>query len=159
MYWNATIGTGDLPVPVALDPTGPAWGKHFQTLDNSPIDVYNGILSLNETLTVSGSEAWTGWHAEFITPGFIWLDTPPYSALAILANGSLLPLTYGITGAGIDATFAPLVPGTRVELFLKFAWPDTTAFTGSIDMRQYPVPEPLSLLGFTFFFLILGKRR
>lgn len=162
--WRTIIGTMIDPISVELDPAGPAWVKHLQTQDMAPINPISGIIVAHEYLMVGGSRPWTGLHMEINTDGFIWF---PYSTFPdpspmfkMLADGLPVPFTIQLDGGKLDVSFPPLTPGTTVTIEQKFAWwIQDTPFTGSIEMREYPVPEPASLVGLGLLFLISQRRR
>jgi len=157
--WAATIGSTSAPIEVELDPGGPAWGKHLQTENGSSITATYGVVRIEENLVVSGSAPWAGWHSEIVTDGFVWYTGGWSPTFTIMAGGALITADVRISGAGLDATFPALSPGTPVRLFQKFVWSQETPFDGVIDVCQYPVPEPTSLLSLTTLFFVSYRKR
>jgi hypothetical protein len=161
--WLAGIGLFAPPVGVELDPNGPVWTCHIQPPSGADINSSNAIRFM-ANLAVAGDRPWTGWHVD-LPSGFVWYDDElgiwPLQAIGLQANGSAVPVSYQLTngGANVDATFPALAPGTQVSMVLNFHWSEPTPYTGSFDLHQAPVPEPVSLFGFAFLFLLYrGKR-
>lgn len=157
--WATIIGSAAVPVGVELDPTGPAWTKHFQTENGSLITVTNGVVWIAENLLVSGSVPWTGWHSEIVTDGFVWYAGGSSPTFALIVGGTPIAVTVQTSGSSLDATFPALLPGTPVRLYQKFAWSQETPFDGVIDMCQYPVPEPISLVSLAALFFVSYRKR
>ena len=72
---GVTIGRGD-PIPVSLDPQGPAWSVHLLPL--SPGVAPDGRVVFDEYLTVDGQHAWTGWQIDLMTPELRWFYFDPH---------------------------------------------------------------------------------
>jgi hypothetical protein len=148
--WESIIGTPSNPVFVELDPTGPVWLKHLTTQDAASISYLDGVVRVEENLLVGGGLSWTGWHTQVDTEGFrsrYWIWFPQVGpAFTIVANGSAVPANITMLDTGYDVTFPPLQPGTNVTIVQEFVWSDQAMpFTGTIQMHQYPTPEPATL--------------
>lgn len=160
--WLTHVIDSSGPIPVELDATGPAWHKTFTTHENQPVQPGLGIMALYEHLEITGNQAWTAWHVEILTPGFRWLDAPLYTPQVDIRGSSGLtpvPITSQITDRILDVSFSELLPGTQVNHRFVFEWTGSSPFIGTIEMLQYPAPEPASLLGFSVLFLFLRGRR
>jgi hypothetical protein len=160
--WFTRIGTTGARIGVELSPVGPAWSKHLQTQNGLPIggDATGPILGIEENLLVSGAIPWTGWHSEITTTGFVWWTGGQFVPVpSLLANGLPVQVTFAMSGQSLDLTFPPLVPGTTVTLFQKFGWPQDISFAGTIELRQFSVPEPASVLGLSALFPVSHRRR
>jgi hypothetical protein len=165
--WRTVIGTPSDPVFVELDPTGPVWLKHLTTQDDAPISYYGQVVRLEENLLVGGSLPWTGWHSQADTEGFrshYWTPLwPPYQAVpafTIRADGSNVPADISMSNTGYDITFPALQPGTNVTIIQEFVWSDQAMpFTGTIQMHQYPTPEPATLAFTALTGLFITRRR
>jgi hypothetical protein len=160
--WATTIGTVSAPVRVSLDPAGPPWVKHLQTENDTPIGERTGpIVGIEENLMVGGSISWTGWHSDLATSGFIWYTGPggTLPPFRLRVNDVPVPVTFAINGSSLDVSFPPIAPGSTVNIVQKFGWPHPIPFIGTIEMHQYPTPEPHSALGAMFLLLVLHRRR
>jgi hypothetical protein len=153
--WVVSQPTGG-PVPVVLDPTGPAWGKAFTGPNGNnffypPTSTNNPPLFVTELLVVAGNKPWTDWHEEVIgvsasgAPDLGWTWSNP----TILVNG-LAPGGLSITGSGtnnLSFFFNSAAPGSTVTIRkdLVYAGPPGAAFFGTLAVHEYPTPEPASL--------------
>jgi hypothetical protein len=146
--WSGFVGSTTSYTPVELDPVGPAWTKHLQTNDGSPIAATVARIAVVERLHVTGPYPWTGWHSE-LDPGFRWngvLDVTMQPPFAMTVNGVTSFGNYHVSGSTLDVTFPAISPGTDVTLGFMFGWSDSVPFTGSLQMREYPTPEPATLI-------------
>lgn len=144
------------PIPVALDPTGPVWGKVFTGPQGGPFFYPAGSqpLTVTEVLLVAGTNPWTDWHEDVLDPNWTWANP------MLLVNGVPAPgLTTQISGPSISFFFNPIAPGTVVQIRKELIWngaPGTT-FVGTLGIHEYPtgIPEPaaLALLGLGGVFL------
>jgi hypothetical protein len=158
--WNVVDPQGQ-PIPVQLDPNGPVWskvftdpngGNFFQPAFGPPLPVY-------EALQVAPTLPWTDWHEDVIHPDWVWTNP------SILVNG-VTPGGLTITGAGTNSLsffFNPVAPGSIVEIFkdLVYTGVPGTTFIGTLNIHEYPTPEPASaaLLGCAGVLLLSRRRR
>ena len=157
--WIVTSTAG--PIPVVLDPLGPAWGKSF-TDPNGGNFFYpptsppnNPPLNVQEFLVVApNSPPWTDWHEDVIginasgAPDLGWSWANP----TMRVNGLPAPgLTTSLSGNNVSFFFNPIFPGDQVIIRkqLVYSGPAGAAFNGTLAIHEYPTPEPatLGLLG------------
>lgn len=132
------------PVGVIRDPNGPAWIKTLEGPQGGPFVAAPGTtLNLMESLVIQGNLPWTDWHETILTPGWVWLNPN------ILANSAVPSgLTINNAGSTVDFYFDPLYPGTKVDIRKQLHYvgsADGTAFFGTIQIAEFPTPEPASL--------------
>ena len=158
--WNVVDPTGT-PIPVQLDPNGPVWSKVFSGPGggNFSQPAFGPPLPVYEALQVAPNLPWSDWHEEVVHPDWVWTNP------AILVNG-VVPGGLTITGAGtnnLSFFFNPVAPGSFVEIFKDLVYngiPGTT-FIGTLNIHEYPTPEPASaaLLGCAGVLLLSRRRR
>jgi len=161
---NTPTGWDIGPVPVVLNPAGPVWSKVLTDPSGGPVTGTVGTTyTLHEQLIVAGQLPWKDWHEQITTIGWEWQPTS-----TILANGNPVvgfnavytPGT-SATGGIVDFSFNALAPGTTVDIFktLQFAGQVGQFNTGTIDIHEYPTPEPASLMLLAGASVLLAKRR
>lgn len=161
---NTPTGWDIGPVPVVLDPSGSPWSKILTDPTGGAVQGTVGTTyTLHEQLVVSGNRPWTDWHEQIMTIGWQWQQNA-----SILANGNPVggfsavytPAT-SASGGSVDFYFNSLAPGTVVDIFkkLEFAGQVGTFNTGTIDIHEYPTPEPASIGLLAAGGLVLIRRR
>ena len=168
------IGSETDRIDVILDPDAGPWIKHLRgpagqivTADDTG-STAPSIFNLVEHLHVGGAIAWTDWHEEILTPG--WYPR----VFQVLANGAPVPglqVTYTDPdwprrGGAADLAFPALPPCTNVSISKQLVWEGNPQqqgdrFFGTVNMAQYPTPEPaaLSMLGLGWLGLLRKRRR
>ncbi len=144
------IGGASGPVLVQRDPNGPKWLKHFSDPLGGPITAVPGqTFNVHELLMIDQPLPWSDWHEDILTPGWEWTNTisflanfAPTPGLAIVNSPGTLT-----QGGSLSFTFNSLPPGTLIDIRkeLIYMGQPGVIFTGSIDVEQYPTPEPASL--------------
>jgi len=163
--WSVDTGNAANPwLPVQIDPNGPQWVKTFTGPNGGPFTAVPGqTFTLQELLVVAPTQSWTDWHEHILTPGWEWVSPTLFLANFAPPGGLNTNITPGnlATGGTIDFTFNPLVPGTLIDIrkTLQYTGVNGTVFTGTIDIAQYPTPEPASLLMFAGGSIALFLRR
>jgi hypothetical protein len=156
------IGNAATPIPIDLDPAGPAWFKNV----GDPLGAAPGvtIVTLTETIQNVGTEAWGDWH-EHLFPAPAGL--PPHfwtSVVGLSVNGN--PITFTATGVGgqtLDLfNFGqPVMPGDIFTIQKTLQVAGTANVNGAfLRIAQYPtphVPEPSTLI-LAFVGLSVGFR-
>lgn len=161
---NTPSGWDIGPYAVELDPAGPPWSKVLTDPAGGPVTGTVGqTYTLHEQLIIAGTLPWTDWHEHITTIGWEWQQSS-----TVLANGAPVggfnaiytPAT-SATGGMVDFYFNSLAPGTVVDIFktLQFAGQVGQFNTGTIDIHEFPTPEPASLLMLAGGGLLLLKRR
>lgn len=149
--WSVDSGNAAYPwVPVQISPTGPQWVKTFTGPNGQPFTAVPGqTFTLQELLEVAPTQSWTDWHEEILTPGWDWL--PPSNLLAnfVPAPGLTTVYTPGTmtSGGQVDFYFNPIAPGTQVvirKMLIYVGTPGAT-FNGTLQIAQYPTPEPTTM--------------
>ena len=142
------------PILIVLDPTGGPWGKTLADPSGGSVTGTVGTTyTLHEQLKVGGTLPWTDWHEEITTIGWEWQPTSTILANGVPVGGFSAVYTPGYSSAGgsVDFYFNSLAPGTIVDIYktLQFAGQVGTFNTGTINLHEYPTPEPaaLALLG------------
>jgi hypothetical protein len=165
--WNVVSSAG--PIPVVLDPTGPAWGKSFTGPNGGPFvqPALGAPLPVKELLVVAGNKPWTDWHEDVIgvdasgapDPGWSWANP------SILVNG-VTPTGLSITGTGTNSLsffFNAVAPGSIVQISKDLVYNGIpgTAFIGTLAVHEYPTPEPatMGLLGLGSVIMLSRRRR
>ena len=150
--WAGDVGTINSPVGVELDPSGPAWTKEFQP-DTTffPSIQPQQVALIAEYLIVEGDLPWTGWSMDIVTSGFEWFPRTlgGYSSAAIDAGGDPI-FVHGqlasLDPSRVDFSFDSIPAGTTVRISAYVRYAGTEPFTGDVELRQYPTPEPASAL-------------
>ena len=143
------IGSAASPVPVDLDPAGPAWNKSI----GDPNQNVTGIATIDivETLVNAGTEVWTDWH-EFMLPPPVGLVPPVWTNVVSLSvNGN--PISFTATGLGTGSldlfNFSQSVlPGDIFGIHKKALVDGSIVANGAfLRIQEYPttVPEPTCL--------------
>lgn len=161
--WDIVDPSG-LPIPVVLDPTGPAWIKDLNGPNGGPVVAPAFFSSqIHESLLVSGSKPWTDWHEDLLVPGWSWypvsfqVNGGPASNLTI----SNTPGTT-TTGGSISYFFDPVLPGSTVDILKRLVFDagiPGTVYTGQIHVAEYPTPEPATMFLLAGGALALSRRR
>lgn len=160
--WNITDATGG-PLPVVLNPAGPVWAK-FLTGPNGQVfsAVPGQTFTLHESLVVGGTLPWKDWHEKIVNPFWDWTSS------TFLVNGAapspLLTINNpatALTGGGLNFFFNAIAPGSVVDISktMTFNAPVGTVFQGILQVREFPTPEPGSLLLMAGASALLIKRR
>jgi hypothetical protein len=144
------IGNAATPIPIDLDPTGPAWFKNVgDPLLNAPGP---SIVTLIETIQNVGTEAWGDWH-EHLFPAPAGL--PPHfwtSVVGLSVNGN--PIGFTATGLGtqtldLNNFSQPVMPGDIFTIQKQLQVAGTANVSGAfLRISQYPtphIPEPSCL--------------
>lgn len=154
-----TLGDSNQPIGVILDPNAGPWVKNLWGPGGANVNaddtgyVYSSIYWFTEVLHISGTLSWTDWHEAVTTPGW---DLGVFSVK--LADGSNpsglsvvnLPSDWPTHGGGADIYFDALTPCHTLVIQKQLVWigdPNVQGnlFSGSIQMVQYPTPEPATL--------------
>ncbi len=161
LEWGARVGSWGNPIGVELDPFGPVWSKGFNTNTGEPI-LPGERIAISETLLVQGARPWTGWGARILTDGFAWYDSGGFPAFTVLRNdgsGSPVPgLSVQYIGPAAIGVFNPLMAGASVQVFETVIYTGTQPFSGTLQLEQFPIPEPSTLLSFVLLALLLRRR-
>lgn len=159
--WDLTGGT---PLPVVRDPNGPKWVKHLVDPNGGPFVAQPGqTFPVHELLQIAGNLSWTDWHEEILTPGWQWVN--PTSFLGNFTLPSNLVTTYQppttTSGGIVSFNFDPLAPGTLVDIrkTLQYVGTPGTVFVGTVEVAEYPTPEPATLSLLALGGLALLRRR
>ncbi len=158
------IGDGANPMPIDLDPTGPAWTKGL--FDPNGLAAGNVTVDIFETIQNVGTEPWSDWHEHIIGDPISANGSSFWSNVVSLeVNGN--PILFNVTGLGTkDLTldqFSPLVQFG--DIFTIHKQVDVFNLAGEtsaplIRMQEYPtsIPEPTTIvllltgtLGFLFY--------
>lgn len=160
------VGTPTGPIPVSLNPAGPAWSKNFTGPNGGPFvqPALGAPLPVRETLLVIGNLPWTDWHEDVMgidasgapDPGWSWANP------VLLVNGLPAPgLTTSLSGGNLSFFFNPVAPGSIVTIQKDLVYNGIpgTAFIGTLAIHEYPTPEPatMGLLGIGS--LLVWRRR
>lgn len=144
--WEVHVGLTDDRVGIELDPAGPSWLKHFQR-DGAPGSLFpQHLIYLHEHLVISGERSWTGWIQQIDATDFAWALAYPFPNTMILANG-VVPsgLAIEAEGASLRFSFDPLPPGTQIDIFAGLIYGNAN-LVDSFDVRQFPTPEPATMI-------------
>ena len=115
---------------------------------------------LSEGLVIERLPNWTDWHEEILTPGWDWVVPPVGKTefinqsaggvdLAAPPNNPIHTAPTLTQGGQLDFSFAPLPPGTRIDIDKQLVFQGSSPFTGTITVREFPtipVPEPSGLI-------------
>jgi hypothetical protein len=145
------IGTPATPIPIDLDPTGPAWFKNVGDPQfNAPGP---SIVTLIETIQNVGTEAWGDWH-EHLFPAPAGL--PPHfwtNVVGLSVNGNPIGFTAnGLGGQTLDLfNFSqPVQPGDIFTIQKQLQVAGTAGVSGAfLRIQQWPtpaVPEPSAIV-------------
>lgn len=164
--WSVDSGIATNPwVPVQIDPNGPQWVKTLSGPNGQPFVAVPGqTFTLQELLVVAPTLPWTDWHEDILTPGWDWVPPSVLLANGVPAAGLTSVITPGnnVVGGSIDFYFNSLAPGTQVIIRKNLQYTGTpgVAFIGTVQVAEYPTPEPasLGLLGIGSL-LVLRRRR
>lgn len=163
--WVGVVGSGQSPVSLELDPSGPVWVRRFEVDGGSPITA-GMVVGIRDYLVIDGQRQWLGWRDGLEDPRFDWVLQSGFGPVTrIRANGvpvSDLVVTFRpaspTEGGQLDLTFPELVPGTALEIWRQAVYRGSEAFYGSVNERVAPTPEPATAL-FAFSGLALAGRR
>jgi hypothetical protein len=159
------IGNSAGPIPVDLDPTGPAWNKSIGDPNQNVVGI--ATIDIVETLINVGTEPWTDWH-EIMLPPPVGLVPPVWtSVVSLTVNGN--PIGYTATGIGTGTldlfNFSqPVLPGEIFGIHKKALVDGSIVANGAfLRIQEYPttVPEPtcLALLAISGFAIAQIRRR
>jgi hypothetical protein len=168
--WSVDSGNAASPwVPVQISPTGPQWVKTFSAPNGQPFTAFPGqTFTLQELLVIAPPLSWTDWHEHILTPGWDWVQptvflanvpppglSPPPGLTTVYTPGNLS------TGGTVDFYFNPLAPGTLIDIrkTLQYNGPAGAIFNGTLQIAEYPTPEPASLVMLAVGGLLVRRRR
>lgn len=161
--WQIVSAAGT-PIPVVRDPNGPPWIKNLNGSGSAPLVAQPGFSAqVHEMLQVSGNLPWTDWHEDILSPGWSWVPVffnvngNPASNLQI-ANTPGSP----IAGGSISYVFDPVLPGSTVEILKRLVFNagiPGAVHVGSVQVAQYPTPEPASLACLALGGIMLLRKR
>jgi hypothetical protein len=147
--WLVLQPTGG-PIPVVRDPLGPPWAKTFTGPNGQPFQANPfQSVTLQEALTVAGNLPWGDWHADILNPNWSW------TAPSILVNGAVpgglsIVNTPGnaAQGGSLSFFFDPIAPGSTVIIntSLTYTGSPPAVFNGTLQVNQFPTPEPGTLV-------------
>ncbi len=163
--WSVDSGNAANPwLPVQINPAGPQWIKTFSGPNGQPFTAVPGqTFTLQELLVIAPPLSWTDWHEQILTPGWDWVQ--PTVFLANFANPPGLTTVHTpgsmTTGGTLDFYFNPLAPGTLLDIrkTLQYNGPPGAIFNGTLQIAQYPTPEPASLGLLALGGLAVARRR
>src|SRR5262245_35063782 len=72
------IGNSASPIPVDLDPIGPAWNKSIGDPNQNVVGI--ATIDIVETIVNAGTETWTDWH-EVMLPPPVGLVPPQWTSV------------------------------------------------------------------------------
>jgi hypothetical protein len=158
--WNIGGATG--PVPVVRDPNGPPWLKILANPNGAAFPAIPGqTFTLNERLIVAGNLPWADWHEKIVTPFWDWSSTSITVNGAVPAglNTTVTPGT-AASGGAVDFVFNPIFPGALVDIqkTLTYNGPPGVIFLGTVEVQEFPTPEPASLGLLAIGGLLLRRR-
>jgi hypothetical protein len=122
------------PLPVSADPSAGPWIKMFSGFGSA---TFGTTFVIHEKLVVApGSPAWTDWHEDIMTPGWVWS-----TAMLKIDGGTPIP---GPTGGPMTGwLFPPEDPGTPIEVWKEISCDLPGGCGGSITIHEFPtVPVP-----------------
>lgn len=163
--WSVDSGIATNPwVPVQISPTGPQWVKTFTAPNGQPFTAVPGqTFTLQELLVIAPTQSWTDWHEHILTPGWDWVAPTVFMANFATPPGMTTVHTPGTmtTGGALDFYFNPLVPGTLLDIrkTLMYVGQPGVVFTGTLQIAEYPTPEPATLAMLGLGGLAALKRR
>jgi len=178
IYFIAEFGTEANPISIELNMKGTHWNKYIST-DIYTVNQYNGRMVVGEYLEISGDLPWWGWSSVIDTPGFdfditlpSWPGNSYFHPFAdiYIWNGigyqllSDYDVIYhaatSISAPRLEYRFEPLLPGTKLHIVTGIILASPfDPFQGEITLRQYPFPEPSTILLMGFAVLGILKRR
>jgi hypothetical protein len=154
LQWWAFVGSPENPLAVELDPVGPTWMADFGVEQGNAISS-NEISLIDERLLIQGGLPWTGWQMEILTSHFDWSTQWLSPAFDVRVNNIRVSgLNVELLGPVARVSFDPLPPGTAVQIKARIAYEGTAVFTDPLQVEQFPIPEPATLLGFLMLSLI-----
>lgn len=136
---------------VIRDPNGPKWLKNLENHNGGPFVAPPGqTFTVQESLYIEGNLPWMDWHEEILTPGWEWAPPSVLFANGVPAPGLSISYIPGNTtqGGSIHFDFSSLAPGTKVDIRKQLQYvggADGTAFFGTVQIAEYPTPEPASV--------------
>lgn len=144
------VDAAGMPIPVQRDPNGPAWVKNFTGPGGGPFVAFGQQpIQVTEILIVAPNLPWSDWHEQILTPGWGWSNNAVLLANNVPAAGLTINNTPGSTmnGGILDFYFNSLAPGTLVEIRKELVWlaQPGQMFQGTVQIAQYPTPEPASI--------------
>jgi hypothetical protein len=149
--WSVDSGIATNPwLPVQISPTGPQWVKTFSGPNGQPFTAVPGqTFTLQELLVIAPTQSWTDWHEHILTPGWDWVQPTLFMANFAPPPGLSTVFTPGTpsVGGAVDFYFNPLAPGTLLDIrkTLQYTGTPGVAFNGTIQIAEYPTPEPATL--------------
>jgi hypothetical protein len=163
--WSVDSGNASNPwLPVQINTSGPPWIKTFTGPNGQPFTAVPGqTFTLQELLVIAPPQSWTDWHEHILTPGWDWVQPTLFLANFAAPPGLSTVHTPGnaSVGGALDFYFNPLAPGTLLDIrkTLQYVGQPGATFTGTIQIAEYPTPEPASLGLMTLGGLLIARRR
>lgn len=161
---------------VSYDPKAGPWIKQLHYLPPdptggpSPSGPFGGPVTLIEDIFIEGQKAWTDWHEDILTPGWVWSERFIFDILDQNNQSILSGFTWEHMGNALWFFFDKVGPGNRLHIEKQLICIDTLLCNpqGStngiypIQIAEYPtVAEPyaLPLLGLALMAIGFYRRR